>query len=303
MPLVNATPLLAQARAGGYALAAFNLDTVALVRPLIRAAVEEQAPVIIQAGPVGLRAAGLEALAAVVRVEANAARVPIGLHLDHGTDLEEVAACLAAGFTSVMLDGSLLAPDEKLRLTRQAVAVARARSAGVEAELGPIAGAEEGITVAAAAARMTDPDEARAFVDRTQVDALAVSVGNVHTPPPAPVELDLDRLRQIAARVHVPLVLHGGSSVTEASLVRAVRLGVAKVNIAHVINRAFVGGARQALGAGASRPSQVLAEAEEAVVTAARERIRLLGAAGTAGWAYRSASSRSASRCCLSEGC
>jgi fructose-bisphosphate aldolase, class II len=283
MPLVNALPLLVDARAQGYAVAAFNADCLPLVRPLIRAAAEERAPIIVQAGPLGLRAMGLEAFAAIVHVEAAAVSIPVGLHLDHGTDLDLVEACLRVGFTSVMLDGSMLSPAENLARTRDTVERARARGAGVEAEVGPIAGSEEGITVDAGAVQGTDPEEAAEFVAGTGVDALAVSVGNVHTQPPALLDLQLDRLARVAARNALPLVLHGGSYSTDDALVGAVRRGVAKVNIANVINRAFVTGARDALAAGASRPAQLLAAAESAVLEAARDRIRLFGSTGRTG--------------------
>lgn len=290
--LVNLRAMLQAARQGGYAVAAFNVDNLEIIEPLVRAAELERAPVIIQGGPVGLDHAGWEEVGAVVRLAAERASVPVALHLDHGASLEQVQRALAAGFTSVMLDGSNLPEAEKLELTRQTVALARARGASVEAELGAIAGSEEGVSVADEAARFTEPAEAAAFVAATGVDCLAVSIGNVHWVSDQPTVLDLERLRAIRDAVPVPLVLHGGSGVDDATLARAVAAGLSKLNIATATNKAFVEGLRSALdrafvettpGRRRVHPHKLFLAARAAVCEAARGRIRVLGASGRVG--------------------
>ncbi len=289
MPLVPLAPMLAAAQAGAYCVAAFNVDNLEVIEPLVRAAEQEGAPVIVQGGPVGLDHAGWEAVAAVVRAVAERSPVPVALHLDHGSGLAQVERALAAGFTSVMLDGSGLDYPEKVDLTRQAVQRARGRQASVEAELGAIAGTEEGVNVADEAAFFTDPGDAARFVASTGVDCLAVAVGNVHWVSDDPVTLDLPRLRAIRAAVPVPLVLHGGSGISDRVLMEAIRSGVTKLNIAYAVNRPFVDALEGALasarvetvpGRKRAHPHKALVAAKEAACRAARERIRALGSAG-----------------------
>lgn len=291
MPLVNLDAMLRAAQAGRYCVAAFNVDNLEIIQPLIRAAELEQAPVIVQGGPVGLDHAGWEAVGAVVRDAAGRSAVPVALHLDHGASLAQVERALAAGFSGVMLDGSSLGPAEKLALTRQTVELARRVGASVEAELGAIAGSEEGLDVSDEAARFTEPGEAAEFVAATGVDCLAVSIGNVHWISDRPTLLDLPRLREIRAAVSVPLVLHGGAGVPEPTLVEAVAAGICKLNMAYVINHAFAEALGEALGLanvetvpGRRRvhPHKVLLAGRNAVEAVARGRIRLLGGSGRA---------------------
>jgi ketose-bisphosphate aldolase len=160
------------------------------------------------------------------------------VHLDHSRSLEEVAAVLDSGYTSVMFDGSHLRLAENIRLTRQAAEIAHAHGAWIEGELAGTAGAEDASEDVVAAAT-TDPDAAATFVAATGVDALAVSIGNVHGMSARPVALDLELLGAIAARVPVPLVLHGASGLPDADVDAAIRLGVAKLNVNTELRRVF----------------------------------------------------------------
>lgn len=291
MTLATLADILPAARAGRYAVPAFNVDNLEIIDPLVRAAESERAPVIIQSGPVGLDHAGWELVAVVVRERGARSPVPVVLHLDHGASLAQVERALSLGFTSVMVDGSALGRGDNEALTREAVAFARRAGASVEAELGSIPGQEEGIDISDEAAQRTDPRTAQEFVAATGVDALAIAAGNVHWVPDAPVRLDVKRIRAIAAEVAVPLVLHGGSGLDRNDTCSAISAGVSKLNIAFGINRPFLDALSNAVGHGnvesapgrkRAHPHKVLLAAREAARRAAQDWIRLFGASGRA---------------------
>ncbi|MCI0679244.1 MAG: ketose-bisphosphate aldolase [Actinobacteria bacterium] len=291
MPLVPLAEILDAARDQGYCVPGFTIDNLEIVAPLIEAGETERSPVVIQAGPVGLDHAGWETLAAVVATRAGVSSVPIALHLDHGSSIEQAHRAIDAGFTSVMIDGSSLDERSKLDLTVAVVRSAHESGASVEAELGPIAGSEEGVSVSDADASLTDPGMAERFVEQTGIDALAVSVGNVHWVSDSPPVLDFGRLRLLRDAVPVPLVLHGGSGVAREDLPDVVRCGVTKLNIAFNVNRAFVAGLREGLAAteietvpGRRRchPHRALAAAKGSVREAARAEIVVLGSSNRA---------------------
>ncbi len=284
MGLVTTKELLERAEAGGYAVGAFNCNNLELVQAIIAAAEAERAPVILQASQGALKYAGLGLLAALAREAAAAARVPVAVHLDHGTDFAQVVACIRAGFTSVMIDGSHLPLEENITLTRKVVEVARAVGVSVEGELGRIAGAEDEVCAAGYEAFFTDPEEARRFVRETGVDALAVSVGTVHGPYRGEPRLDFPRLARIRALTGVPLVLHGSSGVPEEAIRTAISLGVRKINIDTDIRIAFVSSLRRALAENPEEidPRRLLGTARAAATEAIRAKLRLFGCAGKA---------------------
>lgn len=284
MPLVTAGELLKEAEAGGYAVGAFNCNNMEIVQAIVAAAEAENAPVIMQASQGAIRYAGIDYIAAMARLAAGRARVPVALHLDHGTSFEQVVQCIRAGFTSVMIDGSRLPLAENVALTRRVVEVARAVGVSVEAELGKIGGAEDDIAVSEREAVLTDPEEAGIFVRETGVDCLAVAVGTAHGRYRGVPKLDFPRLEKIRSAVQIPLVLHGSSGVPDEAVREAIRLGVRKVNIDTNIREAFVAAARRVLEAdpGEIDPRKVLAPAREAAVAVIREKIRVFGSANKA---------------------
>ncbi|MGW1026312.1 class II fructose-bisphosphate aldolase [Streptomyces sp. NPDC002577] len=233
---------LTEAYAAGHALpgfVAYNMETVQSIVAAAEAAPDQ--PVIIQAGSSPFKHASRETLMRLALDAAHGSTARLGVHLDHSRDLDEITACLEAGYTSVMVDGSHLPFAENIALTREAVRRARDHGAWVEAELGALAGDEDVSTDAdASAVAMTDPVQAAEFVAGTGVDALAVAVGNVHGFTTRPVRLDLDRLAAIHAAVPVPLVLHGASGLPEAQLHGALARGVAKVNVNAELRRAYL---------------------------------------------------------------
>lgn len=283
MPLVSAREVLAGARRGGYAVGAFNANNLEYVVGIARAAQRERSPVIIQASQGAIEYAGLEYITAMAKA-ASAAPVPVVLHLDHGRDPVTVERCIRAGFSSVMFDGSDRDLHENVALTRRVVEMARPNGIPVEGELGRVPSAGEGLTAEEIAAMMTDPDEAAEFVRETGVDALAVSVGSVHQMGRQEVDLDTDRVRRIAEKVRLPLVLHGSSGVSDRSLREAVRAGICKVNIATMLNIAFMKALRAELAARPDQvdPRRVLGPAMEALSAVVGERMRVLGCSGKA---------------------
>ncbi len=284
MAFVTNAELLARAMAGGYAVGAFNTNNLEITLSIVEAAVQERSPFILAVSPGAMKYAGVAYLAAIARVASDSTDVPMSLHLDHGTSLEEVKAALDHGFSSVMIDGSKLPFEENISLTRQAVEMARAAGASTEAELGRLVGVEDQISVSEREASMTDPAQAAEFVERTGIDALAVSIGNAHGWYKGEPKLDFERLREIRTRVSIPLVLHGASGIPDDMIREACAIGVDKINIDTEVRDAF----RQAVARFVSEnpeqidPRKILAPAREAMREVVARKMRLFGCAGRA---------------------
>lgn len=266
---------LREARARQRALIGFSIYNLEQGLAVVRAAQAEQVPVLLQAGSSAFGYAGREPLAKLALGLAESAGVEVGVHLDHASDLREIEACLQAGYSSVMFDGSALPLEQNVRLTSEVVKAAHHRGAWVEAELAGIAGKEDE-SLAVQAGALTDPATAAGFVAATGVDALAVAIGNVHGVSAQPVTLDLRRLARIAAAVPVPLVLHGASGLPEKEVQAAISLGVAKLNVNTELRRAF----RDGLLASAASPppgdgiASLLAGSIDATQALAQEKLR-----------------------------
>ena len=259
----------------GQAVAAITTYTLESTAAIVRAAERLELGVLLIAGASSYGAVGRGPLAAAALAAAHAAKVPVGVHLDHCRDEAEVDACLALGYSSVMIDGSHLPFEENIALTRRVVERAHAAGAWVEAELGELSG-DEDRSGTASAGGMTDPAEAAAFAERTGVDALAVAVGNVHGFTPEPVRLDLARLREIAAACPAPLVLHGASGLPDSDLRSAVAAGVVKVNVNAELRRAYITALADGLGEAGDDVRALQHRAIEAMAQVAEEKIVLL---------------------------
>ncbi|MBZ4688098.1 MAG: fructose-bisphosphate aldolase, class [Clostridia bacterium] len=279
MPLVPLKDLLTQAEKGGYAVGAFNCNNMEIVQSIIAAAEAEKSPVVIQASQGAIKYAGLEYITALVKVAAENTHVPVALHLDHGTSFEQTMRCIRYGFTSVMIDGSKLPLEENIALTNKVLDVARAVGVSVEAELGKIGGTEDDITVEAWEASLTDPEEAKTFVESTGVDALAIAIGTAHGQYKGEPKLDFERLKKVRSLVNIPIVLHGSSGVPEEAIKEAISLGVRKVNIDTNIREAFVRGARAVMEEKPQEidPRKILGPAREEMTETIREKIRIFG--------------------------
>jgi len=284
LALVPVTDLLQRADREGYAVGAFNANNMEIVQAIIAAAEKEQAPVIMQASQGAIKYAGLEFITGMVKIAADAARVPVALHLDHGTDFDQVVKCIRSGFTSVMYDGSKLPLEENIAITNKVLEITRPIGVSVEAELGKIGGTEDDIHVSDREAMYTDPEEARYFVEKTGVESLAIAIGTAHGQYKGEPQLDFARLEKIKKMVKIPIVLHGSSGVPDEAVRRAISLGVCKVNIDTNIREAFVWEMRRRIEADPTEidPRKLLGPARDAAIAIIREKIRVFGSCGKA---------------------
>jgi fructose-bisphosphate aldolase class II len=304
--LLTNKELLTSAMAESYAVGAFNIHNLESLHAVMAAAHEENSPVIVAVTPSAIKYAGLTYLTKIVKAAAENASVPMSLHLDHGKDIKIIMKCLDVGFTSVMIDGSHLEFDENVKITRRVVDLAHSKDVSVEAELGRLAGVEE-VSVEEKEAILTDPDAAKEFVERTDVDALAVAIGTSHGAYKFKGEpkLDFKRLKEIRERVKIPLVLHGASSVPawiiekatkygaqltgakgipDESIKQAIRLGITKINIDTDLRLAFTATIREVLTTMPSQfdPRKILGPAREAMKEVVKSKMRLFGSSGKA---------------------
>jgi len=236
MTLSPLAPLLAEARAAGRALAAFNVIQIEHAEAYAVAAERSSLPVVMQISENCVRYHGsLRPIAAATLAIAEACSQPVVVHLDHAEDVALVEEAVRLGLTSVMFDGSKLTDDVNRETTRRVVELCHAAGISVEAELGEVGG-KDGVH---APGVRTDPGDAARFVVDTGVDALAVAVGSSHAMTERSAVLDNELIAAIAAQVSVPLVLHGSSGVPDDGLVSAVAAGMTKVNIATHLNQVW----------------------------------------------------------------
>ena len=227
--LANLNDVLPQAQRGGYAVGLFNTIDTDMLEAVIAAAERMRAPVIIGTAEVLLPYGELRLIAPSIIAAARRASVPVVVHYDHGLTFDRCMEALKLGFTSVMFDGSAGDPSSNRAATREMVRIAHAMGATVEGEIGHVGEAARGDETTSD--RYTTPDEAAEFIAATGVDALEVAIGTAHGAYKTKPQLDLARLRAIRARVDTPLVLHGGSGLSDDDFRATIRDGIAKVNI------------------------------------------------------------------------
>lgn len=286
--LVTGSELLLDAQKRGYAVGAFNVNNMEIIQAIIEAAEETNSPVILQASQGGIKYAGVEYIAALGKLAAEKASVPVALHLDHGTDFDQVMLCVRHGFSSVMIDASKFPLDENIAFTKKVIEVAHAVGVTVEAELGKIGGTEDHITVDEKDATFTDPMEAKKFVDETNVDYLAVAVGTAHGVYKGEPKLDFDRIKAIREVIDAPIVLHGSSGVPYDALKKAISLGVCKINIDTDIRIAFANAVKDFVKENPDEidPRKLLGPAREAMKQTIKEKMEVFGSVGK-GWLRR----------------
>ena len=284
--IADVKTLLEEARAGKYAVGAFNTLNLETTRAIIEAARELSSPVIVQVTEKTFDYAGGRAIFHLIKniAEFYAADIPVGIHLDHGKSFEIVERAMDIGFGSVMYDGSRKEYVDNLMTTKKIVGIAHSRGIVVQAELGnvPYVG-EMQMENIEWEKYMTDPDQAVQFVKETGIDTLAVAIGNAHGFFCERSEPDYDRLVAIAKRVKIPLVLHGASDWHNGRVAEVIERGISCFNIDTALRLAFIGGLRKALHAeGEMDPRQVLGIAKEHTKEAIKEKILAFGSAGKA---------------------
>lgn len=245
MPLVTSKKMLLDAQKGGYAVGAFNVENMEMVKAVIAAAEELNAPVMLQTTPSTVKYGSLETYAAIVVAEAKKATVPVCLHLDHGNSYELAMAAIEAGYSSVMIDGSHESLENNIAITKKVVEDAEKKEIPVEAELGKVGGKEDDLE--AEADMNTDPIEAKQFVDRTRVSSLAIAIGTAHGFYAGTPVLDKERVSEIKALVSVPLVLHGASGLSNEEIKECVNRGMCKVNFATELRVAYTDAVKRLL--------------------------------------------------------
>lgn len=242
--LVNMNEVLRPAKKNKYAVGLFNAVNLELARGIIAAAESRRSPVIMGTAEVLLPYGPLEEVSYYLIPMAKKASVPVVVHLDHGLTYDMCIKALKLGFSSIMYDCSTDSYEENVRKVKEMADIAHSYGATIEGELGHVGdneGSAEGSShLADPSAFFTDPALAKDFVDRTGVDALAIAVGNAHGAYKLPPKLDFERIRTIAKTVDVPLVLHGGSGLTDNDFKQAIQDGISKVNIFTDINVAAV---------------------------------------------------------------
>lgn len=277
MPLVTSKEILQIALAQRFAVGAFNANNMEMIQAIIETAHEERAPVILQVSQGAIRYAGLDYAVGLVKIAAAQVDIPVVLHLDHGTSFEQNVLCLRAGFTSLMFDGSKMPYGENVTISKRVCEIAHIAGIPVEAELGRVLQAKDGVTPEEVEAAMTNPDQAKEFIELTGADSLAVAVGSVHAMEAREATLDIYRIEAIRQQTGVPLVLHGSSGVKHESVLEAIEHGICKVNVATYLNQAFVQGMREGFEKHPDEvdPRKYLSISRENVKEAVREKIRL----------------------------
>lgn len=270
--IVTGAELLIQAKKGGYAVPAFNVDNLESVLGVLNAVEKTCKPTIIQTIPKTLKYGGIPAYSSLVRALYKDG-ADIAIHLDHGGDVKICEDCINAGYTSVMIDGSMLSFEENIALTKSVVALAHAGGISVEAELGTIGGKEE----TEGQIKYTEVEEAKEFVERTKVDSLAIGVGTAHGVYKGEPHIAIDRIKEIADVVDVPLVLHGASGLSDEVIRECIDAGISKINFATHLRQAFTDGLKKGLASKDATydPKTYLPYAIEAVEDVATRIIRL----------------------------
>ena len=245
MELITTKSILKKAQEGKYAIGAFNVENMEMVMAVISAAEEMNAPVIMQTTPSTVKYASLDYFLANVKVAASHAKVPVVMHLDHGSSFELAAQAFRAGYTSIMIDGSHSSFEDNIKISKSVVDMCKPAGIAVEAELGKVGGKEDDLD--GGDGGFTDPQEAKEFVERTGVDSLAVAIGTAHGMYKGEPKLDLERLSEIREVVSIPLVLHGGSGIPDSKVQESIERGICKVNYATELRIAFTNGVNKYL--------------------------------------------------------
>lgn len=230
MSIANMKDLLDRAKKDNFAVGSFSVANLEMIIGAINAAEELNTPIIIQIAEVRLKNSPLHIIGPAMVGAAKAAKVPVAVHFDHGLTKEKIKEALDLGFTSVMIDGSKNSLEENIEITKEIVEMAKEYNASVEAEIGIVGGSEDGSEDIKM--RYTEVEDAIKFAKETNVDALAVAIGNAHGLYKYEPKLNLERLEEINKAIDIPLVLHGGTGISEEDFKMSINHGVRKINVA-----------------------------------------------------------------------
>lgn len=280
--LVNMNDVLFPAKEGHYGVGFFNAVNVEMARAIIETAEELRAPVMVGTAEILLPAMELGRVADYLLPLAEEASVPVCVHYDHGLTFDRCMEALHYGFTSIMYDCSTKPYDENVEEVAEMVKICHSVGATVEGELGHVGDNEGAGRLENPSDYFTDPDRADDFVARTEVDSLAIAVGNAHGDYKFPPKLDFERIETIARRTDLPLVLHGGSGLADDDFRTAVQKGICKINIFTDLDKAGKAGIEEGLAAGAKTMMGLMPYEMEAMKKVVANKIRLFGSEGKA---------------------
>ncbi|MBI5466795.1 MAG: class II fructose-bisphosphate aldolase [Candidatus Kerfeldbacteria bacterium] len=277
--LATLQSVLRKAQRGRYAVGAFNVSNLEHIQAVVAAAADLRSPAIINTSEKAIAYAGHADLAAIVRSLAKQVRVPLVLNLDHGRSYLAADQCLRHGWTGIMFDGSKLSYEQNVAVTTRVKRRAARFQIGTEGEIGQVKYKED--LAKSAVPVLATPDQAVDFVRRTKVDALAVGIGNSHGLPVPGERLHFGLLKRIRAAVNVPLVLHGASGTSPASIRRAVQLGICKINIDTDLRLAFTRAVRRVLrDRSVYDPREYLISGRQEMMEVVKQKMILFGSRG-----------------------
>ena len=282
--LVSMTEMLKKAKEGHYAVGQFNINNLEWTQAVLQAAVENNSPIILGVSEgAGKYMGGPVAVVGMVNglLEAMDVKVPVALHLDHGSSVDVCKQYIDAGFSSVMFDHSHYPIDENIALTKEVVAYAHPKNVSVEAEVGTVGGTEDGVT---GGIKYADLEECKRMVSEGQVDALAAALGSVHGTYAGEPVLGFDEMLAISEATGAPLVLHGGSGIPEFQIKKAIERGHAKINVNTELQQQWTAAVRAKLAADSEvyDPRKVIAPGKEAIVKTTKEIMDMFGSTGKA---------------------
>ena len=281
MSILSTRQMLLNAQRDGYAVPAFNIHNLETLQVVVDTAVEMKSPVIIAGTPSTIEYAGAEYINAMAEVAAHKYDIPIAIHLDHFEDVDAIKRDIDIGFKSCMIDASKKPFEENIAIVKDVVEYAHRYDAVVEAELGKLGGREDDLVVDEKDTRYTNPDDAAEFVNKTNVDSLAIAIGTAHGLYKGEPKLDFERLKEIRSKVSIPLVLHGASDVPDELVKEAISLGIYKVNVATDLKIPFADAVKKFFNENSkeSDPRKYMTPGKEAMKEIVKHKIEVCGSA------------------------
>ncbi|SUQ39821.1 D-tagatose-1,6-bisphosphate aldolase subunit GatY [Clostridium neonatale] len=280
--ILSTREMLLKAQREGYAVPAFNIHNMETLQVVADTAMEMKSPVIIAGTPSTIEDyAGPDYIKAMAEVAANKYDVPIAIHLDHFEDVDAIKRDIDIGFKSCMIDASKKPFEENIAIVKDVVEYAHRYDTIVEAELGKLGGKEDDLVVDEKDARYTNPDDAAEFVNKTNVDSLAIAIGTAHGLYKGEPKLDFERLKEIRSKVSIPLVLHGASDVPDELVKEAISLGICKVNVATDLKIPFADAVKKFFNENSkeSDPRKYMTPGKEAMKEIVKHKIEVCGSA------------------------